>query len=202
MYVFRKQSLKLLWAGLVILAALALTACGEEAQTQQQGGNIPDGPTGPVYHIGFDTVITNATGLVSPQIRYIGPYTVNTGTFLTGLGVALATGGFTGANTYKLGLYSDAGNKPGTLLATSAFGTWADAKNNEVTTNALYLAPGDYWVAANAETGTFYVSQGTTAGVSNIRYETAATGWDVWPATATSALGSTFAHHAYMIVQD
>jgi len=186
----------------LISLSLLLAGCGGDAETKNTDPDGPTGPTGPAYHIGYDTLVVNNVGYVAPQVRYYGPYNVPAGTYLTGLGVALGTGSYTQPNTFQLALYSDAGNTPGTLIVTSATGVWVDATQNEMTTPTTYLAPGDYWVAANAETGTFYVGQGTLLGESNSRYETVATGWGTWPSAATSAVSSTFASHVYMIVAD
>jgi len=100
---------------------------------------------------------------------------------------------------YQVGVYTDNGGRPGTLVAVSPTGTLAGYSWNTVSISASLLANTRYWLIFN--------TNGRTADVNNMYYAPAGTGrgaysalpvvFGTWPATFPAATMTNYAFSLY-----
>jgi hypothetical protein len=92
--------------------------------------------------------------------------------------------------TFLLGLYSDASGQPGDLLASSTTATAAGGLNTLPISDGPTLAPGDYWLAVQNETGIagYYDLPEGSAGAWNNGAEWTGVLPDTWPAASSGVI--------------
>ena len=104
---------------------------------------------------------------------------------------------------YQLAIYRDNAGRPGTLVAASASGTLVANAWNTVAVSAPLLASTNYWLMFN--------TNGRTAAVNNMRYNTGAAGqgaystasvpFGAWPATFPAATTTNFVFSLYATLE-
>jgi hypothetical protein len=127
---------------------------------------------------GGDSNYLNGSVITTPAV----PVQVNSMSVYVGSVDALVAN-----RQYQLGIYTDSGGRPGTLVAASVTGTLTGNAWNTLAMNASLLGNSNYWL--------IYNTNGTTDAVNDMYYEVGAAGQGVFSnlkATFSGGLPATF----------